>query len=200
MEQPEDLIPTLRKYQKQALAWMVDREKVDPENQQEKDALPHPWKEYKSSDGRPYYYNPSTGLTTWDKPMTEPSTPIYLFFNHPSDSSKLSVRGGILADEMGLGKTIEILSLILATRVTSETESKSNLIVCPLSVLQQWCDEIRNHTAPACLSVYVYHGSSRTRDAAFLAKHDIVLTTYATLAGEIPPGMFYLFIWGNHDL
>lgn len=73
MEQPEDLIPTLRKYQKQALAWMVDREKVDLENQQEKDALPHPWKEYKSSDGRPYYYNPNTGLTTWDKPMTEPS-------------------------------------------------------------------------------------------------------------------------------
>lgn len=36
------------------------------------------------------------------------------------------------------------------------------------------------------ISIYVYHGANRVRDPAFLAKHDVVITTYSTLAAELP--------------
>ncbi len=45
---------------------------------------------------------------------------------------------GLLADEMGLGKTLQVLSL-LATRPIA---GKSNVIVCPASVVPVWREEI----------------------------------------------------------
>ena len=45
---------------------------------------------------------------------------------------------GLLADEMGLGKTLQVLSL-LATRPVAD---RSNLIVCPASVVPVWREEI----------------------------------------------------------
>ena len=35
-----------------------------------------PWVEYISSDGLPYFHNPTTGETTWEKPTTERSAPL----------------------------------------------------------------------------------------------------------------------------
>ena len=64
--------------------------------------------------------------------------------------------------------------------------SKTNLVVCPLSVLAQWTDEIRTHSEKNQISVYVYHGPSRVRDIKYLAQQDVVITTYATLAAELP--------------
>ncbi len=109
------------------------------------------------------------------------------------EKPKVSVRGGILADQMGMGKTIEVLSLILTNHRYADSygeditaTSKTNLVICPLSVLTQWLDEIRSHTANGHISIYVYHGTNRIRDPSFLSKHDVVLTTYSTLAAELP--------------
>ncbi|GAA0176295.1 hypothetical protein LIER_29308 [Lithospermum erythrorhizon] len=61
------------------------------------------------------------------------------------------------------------------------------LIVCPTSVLRQWSDELHSKvTSQANLSVLVYHGSSRTKDASELAKYDVVLTTYSIVSMEMP--------------
>ena len=59
----------------------------------------------------------------------------------------------------------------------------ATLIVCPLSVLSNWETQIREHT-DGSLSVYKYHGTGRVGDAAFLASQDVVITTYGTLAAE----------------
>jgi superfamily II DNA or RNA helicase len=45
---------------------------------------------------------------------------------------------GLLADEMGLGKTLQVLSLLAARPLAD----KSNLIVCPASVVPVWREEI----------------------------------------------------------
>jgi len=205
MEGPEALQVSLRSYQKQALGWMVDRER--PPNDSSPKPLPHPWEEYMTNTGKKYYFNKETSQTTWEYPGEV-------------NEQKLNVRGGILADEMGMGKTIEVLSLIMTNRhdanaytaqpkQPSQTQArdlntiiiddnnfendpnfvpcKSTLIVCPLSVLNQWHHEIRRHTPSNHFSIYVYHGATRNRAPDFLASHDIVLTTYSTLAGEIPP-------------
>ncbi|GMP97869.1 hypothetical protein CsSME_00045965 [Camellia sinensis var. sinensis] len=60
---------------------------------------------------------------------------------------------------------------------------KSTLIVCPPSVFATWVTQLREHTRPGRLKVYMYYGE-RTQDAEELQKYDIVLTTYSTLASE----------------
>lgn len=84
---PEILKAELRDYQKQALGWMLNREKKGRDQSQPK---LHPlYVEKKFQDGTKFYFNQFTGMMTLK------------FVNAPPDP-----RGGILADEMGLGKTI----------------------------------------------------------------------------------------------
>lgn len=52
-----------------------------------------------------------------------------------------TIKGGILADEMGLGKTIQMISLILNDSVGS-----INLVVAPVVALNQWKNEIQQHS------------------------------------------------------
>eukprot|EP00960_Hanusia_phi_P052912 761746-Hanusia_phi.AAC.1 len=57
------------------------------------------------------------------------------------------------------------------------------LIVCPLSVLQNWRTQIKLHTNDQ-LRVLIFHGPTRTRDPELLQEQDIVLSTYPVLASE----------------
>ena len=53
--------------------------------------------------------------------------------------------GAILADEMGLGKTIQVMGLI--SRVYENSKNiKPILIICPLSVMDNWKTEILKYT------------------------------------------------------
>ncbi|KAH7316617.1 SNF2 family N-terminal domain-containing protein [Stachybotrys elegans] len=94
-----------------------------------------------------------------------------------------SNKGGILADDMGLGKTISTLALIHARPATARP--KTNLIIGPLSLIRQWEEEIGKKTKPSHrLSVFVYHNRRKTTTEELL-QHDVVLTTYGTIAQEL---------------
>jgi DNA repair protein RAD16 len=84
-------------------------------------------------------------------------------------------KGGILADEMGMGKTIQMIALILERRGTGPT-----LVVCPVSSMLQWQDEITHHVAPGNLTVEVANTTSKLKKASLEAA-DVVLTTYSIL-------------------
>lgn len=89
--------------------------------------------------------------------------------------------GACLADDMGLGKTAQLIATVLADRVEGPT-----LVVCPVSVLGNWANELERF-APG-LSVLVHHGPDRCRDDGFAdaAKaHDVVLTTYALVVRDV---------------
>ncbi|EYU20813.1 hypothetical protein ABFS82_11G014800 [Erythranthe guttata] len=66
---------------------------------------------------------------------------------------------------------------------SSVLEPKTTLIVCPPSVFSSWITQLEEHTRQGTFKVYMYYGE-RTKDATELGKHDIVLTTYSTLASE----------------
>ncbi|XP_019736465.1 transcription termination factor 2 isoform X2 [Hippocampus comes] len=124
--------------------------------------------------------------------------------------------GGILADDMGLGKTLTMIALILAqkSKVKAEGEgegeeeeeeeekkqeegwlsktdcrprpSKGTLVICPASLVHHWKKEIERHVKAGRLSVYLYHGPDRNKNARVLAQHDVVVTTYALVSREAP--------------
>lgn len=92
--------------------------------------------------------------------------------------------GGILADDMGLGKTVQIIALLLQNKLTETQTSggKTTLIVCPASLISQWCTEIE--TKAPSLSVLSYHGPKRPSASNIVHKYDVVLTSYPTLSSE----------------
>ncbi|XP_031438662.2 transcription termination factor 2 [Clupea harengus] len=111
--------------------------------------------------------------------------------------------GGILADDMGLGKTLTMIALILAQKKpkdekdpklegwiskhdSSVVASQGTLIICPASLVHHWKKEVERHIKNGRLSVYLYHGPNRQRNAEQLADYDVVVTTYSLVSKEIP--------------
>ncbi|ELU00238.1 hypothetical protein CAPTEDRAFT_220844 [Capitella teleta] len=90
------LRPILRDYQKNAVLWMLSRERIGQQNH-EKFESRHPlYTKVTVKDGKELYYSKDGGYLVCDEPLLPTAPP-----------------GGILADEMGLGKTVEVLSCIL---------------------------------------------------------------------------------------
>ena len=110
-----------------------------------------------------------------------------------ADSLPTEPKGGILADDMGLGKTLTTLSLIFsdfdrAVETGDKTLRKAHatLIICPLSLISSWKDEIRKHVDENEIKyrIYTHHGPQRTDSVDWLFRQDMVITTYHTLAAD----------------
>jgi superfamily II DNA or RNA helicase len=97
--------------------------------------------------------------------------------------------GGCLADDMGLGKTVMVLALLESRRLGGEDRPRASLAVVPKSLVFNWKDESARFTPQ--LRVLDYTGTSR--DAAAIAEHDLVLTTYGTLRRDAPQLKDYQF-------
>jgi superfamily II DNA or RNA helicase len=117
--------------------------------------------------------------------------------------------GAILADEMGLGKTLQALALLAALRAEGKAQGLTSppadvsaapgaaalllrpsslprrgvsLVVCPASLLENWRREAARF-APE-LTVFVHHADQRLATATDFARHDLVITSYGTLARD----------------
>jgi hypothetical protein len=88
--------------------------------------------------------------------------------------------GGILADDMGLGKTVQAIAMLASEREELGPDVLGpTLVVCPMSVVKQWCAEIARF-APS-LRVHAHHGSLRLAGHALAEKaleSDVVVTSY----------------------
>ncbi|PSN66353.1 hypothetical protein BS50DRAFT_526368 [Corynespora cassiicola Philippines] len=198
----------LRKYQKQALFWMVGKEK--DESPKHKEESMHPlWEEYawpmQDVDSKPlpviedqtmFYVNPYSGELSLEFPKQEQNC-----------------LGGILADEMGLGKTIEMLSLIHTHRnevpsratsaasrsfprlqkasATTEPAPYTTLVVAPMSLLAQWQSEAEKASKDGTLKVMVYYGSEKAANLQKLCSEsnganapNVIITSYGVVLSE----------------
>ena len=88
---------------------------------------------------------------------------------------------------MGLGKTLSMISLLasdFARREHCISMPRPTLLVVPLSLLPVWESELRTHLLPMTLSWFRYYGPKRLETADKVLNHDVVLTTYDTVAME----------------
>lgn len=207
MEPASTFVMDLRKYQKQALFWMVGKEK--DESLAHRETSMHPlWEEYQwptmDADGQSvpaiedqvmFYVNPYSGEMSLEFPQQEQGC-----------------LGGILADEMGLGKTIEMLSLIHTHRAEIPEESSAvtegpfrsqkistgiepapytTLVIAPMSLLAQWQSEAEKASKDGTLKSMVYYGSEKAVDLRRLCgvsnranAPNLIITSYGTVLSE----------------
>lgn len=169
--QPDAIASVLHKHQRQALTFMLEREKGWDFTGSKSDI----WKSHIDSFGTTRYKNTISGTTQTSIPK--------------------HFRGGIIADEMGLGKTCSMLSLIAANPLTHEVSNygnarstaadavKATLVVVPFSLLQVWEKQIVEHFRPGSIRFVVFYGAIRQQNID-VENYDIVVTTYNTIALE----------------
>ncbi|KZF23424.1 hypothetical protein L228DRAFT_209965 [Xylona heveae TC161] len=183
MEPDPRIVTPLLPHQKQGLYFMTSKERsrVFSEKEECNSSL---WRLRANANGQSRYYNVITGKEELAKPP--------------------EVLGGILADMMGLGKTLSILALLLSTQDDSVAfsgesppepqapedvklvrNSKTTLLVAPLSTVANWEEQIKMHVQPGALSYYIFHGSNRCSDIRELSKYDLVITTYHVVSSEL---------------
>lgn len=97
----------------------------------------------------------------------------------------LHQRKVLLGDEMGLGKTIQAIATMVALRNQGETHF---IVVCPASVLINWCREIEKFCDIQAIKV---HGSTRTSGMKdWINSGGIAVTTYETTSVfELPKSL-----------
>ncbi|KAF2396795.1 hypothetical protein EJ06DRAFT_533532 [Trichodelitschia bisporula] len=189
----------LRKYQKQALHWMLSKE-MDEKDRHRQQSMHPLWEEYqwptKDVDGKElpkvpgqtaFYVNPYSGELSVNFPV--------------QDQNCL---GGILADEMGLGKTIEMLSLVHTHagrphpaaadnhplpryRPDAMQAPNTTLVVAPMSLIAQWKSEAEKASKEGTLEVHLYYGNSRSpslRDLCNKSTPSVIITSYGTVVSE----------------
>lgn len=202
----------LRPYQKQALHWMMMKEKDERSN---REPSMHPlWEQYewptKDVDDkdllqieaqRHFYVNPYSGDLSLDFPTQEQHC-----------------LGGILADEMGLGKTIQMLSLVhshrselaLSSRTSNGGMSSVNqltrlgmnansvldapcttLVIAPMSLLSQWKSEAEKASKAGTMKIELYYGNEKSANLQALccsanaaSAPDVVITSYGIVLSE----------------
>ncbi|KAI8924726.1 SNF2 family N-terminal domain-containing protein [Entophlyctis helioformis] len=203
-EQSPLLTTILYKHQKQALFFMMQRETSWDIDQP--DAAHHTfWK--RSVDGG--YKNTITGLVVPSRPAlarggiladdmglgktievislilkTKPDAPLHPPPQQPDPCDTALSRHrsdpfGFVPAKLLPNHTRDAIPII-----GGRIPSKSTLIVCPLSTVANWEDQIESHSLPGSLSVYVYHGTAKSMDPVFIASHDVVITTYNTLGNS----------------
>ena len=103
------------------------------------------------------------------------------------EHSSLGPKGGFLCDEMGLGKTAQLVTVI------KRNKTGPTLVVVPKSIVTQWKNEI--HKFAPELSVFVYDGIKRTRDASEFQRHDVTVCPYSLLTEDAP--LVHRIEWGR---
>ncbi|KAF6236752.1 hypothetical protein HO173_005043 [Letharia columbiana] len=167
-ECPKKLTTQLLPYQRQALAWLLEKENPQLPSAGSDDAV----QLWKCSRNGQIYTNVATSFSLKNQKPTLAS-------------------GGILSDDMGMGKTIEMISLIASDNADSTVSSKSKttLIIAPVGVMSNWSGQIAHHIKPDhALRVLVYHGhNKKPMKAEDFGEYDVVITSYGTLATEYFP-------------
>lgn len=96
----------------------------------------------------------------------------------------------LLGDEMGLGKTVQAIAIMVSLRNTGGTHF---VVVCPASVIINWCREIKKMSL---LSVTKIHGADRKEALqSWIKNGGVAVTNYETTAHfQLPDDFKFKFM------
>ncbi|KAL5594693.1 hypothetical protein BROUX41_001609 [Berkeleyomyces rouxiae] len=193
--EPNDIITTpLLKHQKQGLFFMQTREHEDG-----KSDLPL-WPLSKDRKGRQCFRNVLTNDLCLNPPVTRGGV-LADMMGLGKTLSILSLISGSIPEsrawhslkpvqpQQPTAKPNNIKSWVPQTPSLGLTtllrNTRATLLVCPLSTITNWEEQIKAHIKPDGLTYYIYHGAHRIKDVEKLADYDLILTTYGSISSEL---------------
>lgn len=200
MEADARITTALLKHQKQGLYFMTEREK--PYHQQAKDGVMVSfWKTRMTPSRETLYSNVITGHTQRQPPPDTRGGILADMMGLGKTLSILSLVSSSLEDAQAWAATTpkqpapaEPKSMKQGSHVPPQqtfgltpvsANIKATLLICPLSTITNWEEQIKQHLVPEGLSYHIYHGSNRIKDADRLANFDLIITTYGSVSNEL---------------
>uniref|UniRef100_A0A7N0UMJ6 DNA/RNA helicase protein n=1 Tax=Kalanchoe fedtschenkoi TaxID=63787 RepID=A0A7N0UMJ6_KALFE len=206
MDPPSSLLCELRPYQKQALNWMILLEKGKCNDDAQLSLHPC-WEAYHLADKRDFvlYLNVFSGDATIEFPSTlqmarggiladamglgKTIMTLSLLLTHTersgSSGSQLKEKDDIsICVDTTVKTGAKLFGFDTAKKKRKPLIGGGNLIICPMTLLGQWKSEIESHMDRGSLSLFVYYGQHRPKDAKLLSQSDVVITTYGVLSSE----------------
>ncbi|KAL0944274.1 SNF2 family domain-containing protein [Colletotrichum truncatum] len=193
---PSPIVTTeLLKHQKQGLYFMTTREKTSSAEERTKGTM---WQVRIGPNGQKSYYNVITGHAERQLPsdthggiladmmgLGKTLSVLSLIASSLGQASEWAGRTPVqpeMPPQKAGGKAAASSTLPL-TNISKN--SRATLLVCPLSTVTNWEEQIKQHIAPGKLTYYIYHGSNRIKEVEKLADFDLVITTYGSVSSEL---------------
>jgi SNF2 family DNA or RNA helicase len=197
--EPDPRITTeLLKHQKQGLYFMTNKEKERVFGTDEK-GNSSLWRLNIGSNGQKSYYNVITGQSLNQSPpqvlggiladmmgLGKTLSILSLVVHTLDEARDWSTMAPCLpqAREQAHSKKGKNPPLPACEPTQLVQNTKTTLLVSPLSTIANWEEQIKQHVQPGTLKYYVYHGAGRIKDIKKLAEYDLVITTYGSVASE----------------
>ena len=199
-EPPSCVLTPLLKHQKQGLYFMSMREQ-SRENQRQNGAMRSFWQDRVGPQGQKLFFNVITGQTQRQPPpetrggiladmmgLGKTLSILSLVAGTKDEAlaySQLPVESRPNVDPRQLQQPNGLPSQPSLDMTPPKLNAKTTLLVCPLSTVTNWEEQIKQHIHPDTISFHIYHGSTRIKDPQKLANYDLVITTYGSVSNEL---------------